>query len=71
MISVEALKGVSLRQREEDVVDILIEKQSKYLSLCKEDLLENKRKTGHWIWYVFPTSLNGRSESEPKNLCRE
>merc|ERR1712146_204260 len=66
MISVEAIKGVSLRQREEDVVDILIEKQSKYLSLCKEDLLENKRKTGHWIWYVFPTSQKGRSESEPK-----
>ncbi len=34
-------------------IEILKEKQRKYLAQIKQSLLANGRKTGHWIWWVY------------------
>jgi hypothetical protein len=44
----------------------LIDKQNAHFPNILKELQDNKRKTSHWIWWVFPTERSGASEPDPK-----
>ena len=43
----------------------LLKKQELILEKIKKRLTKQRRKTGHWIWWVFPTTKEGASEPTP------
>jgi DNA mismatch repair ATPase MutL len=54
------------KPKEHEIQKNLIAKQKKYFPQILDELQKNKKKTGHWIWWVFPTEMPGASEPEPK-----
>ena len=46
----------------------LLRKQSCYCQNILGELNREGRKTGHWIWWIFPTDLPGKSEPPPKTF---
>ena len=44
-------------------VEKLLYAQKKYFQKIIAELQQHGRKTSHWAWYVWPTSMIGRSDS--------
>lgn len=44
----------------------LLAKQRENFPKILSELKANKKKTSHWIWWVFPTEKSGLSEDTPK-----
>ena len=69
------IKSRSLKLKQSrDVValEALIEKQQKHLPNSIKELKTYGRKTGHWIWWVMPTSKAGMAEpGEPTYVTNE
>ena len=69
------IKSRSLKQKQSrDVValEALIEKQQKHLPDSIKELKTYGRKTGHWIWWVMPTTKAGMAEpGEPTYVTNE
>lgn len=58
--------------REDRAFQALIEKQQKKLPACIAELERDGRKTGHWIWWVMPSTKPGLSEpGEPTYVNEE
>ncbi len=49
-----------------DPVGALIAKQQANFPSILNELKTQKKKTSHWIWWVFPTEMAGGSEPLPK-----
>ncbi len=48
----------------------LILKQNNEFPRILSELKTNRKKTTHWSWWIFPTTLPGASELRPKNPRR-
>ncbi len=46
----------------------LLEEQKNNFGMIKQELNKNKRKTSHWIWYVFPTEKPGSSDPKKTSI---
>jgi hypothetical protein len=50
------------------MIQRLVAKQSAHFPAILKELRNNKKKTSHWVWWVFPTEKAGASEDEPKTM---
>ena len=60
----------SQKTKEEIVADILITKINVNYEMIMKDL-ENGKKDEDWIWWIFPTSIEGMSEYPPKTYINK
>ena len=50
----------------DDSLNLLKKKQREHLKKALKDLNTHNKKTGHWIWWAFPTEKKGYSEPGEK-----
>ena len=48
------------------ILELLKQKQRKYLPSATKELIQKRRKTSHYAWWSFPTERRGLSEPNPK-----
>jgi len=55
---------------DEQVAQELIKKQNAEFPRILKELQDKKKKTSHWVWWVFPTEKAGDLESLPKTFVK-
>mmetsp|Transcript_11114 Transcript_11114/g.18165 ORF Transcript_11114/g.18165 Transcript_11114/m.18165 type:complete len:175 (-) Transcript_11114:89-613(-) len=51
---------------EDPRLQVLINRMKQCCPMILDELQQNKRKIGHWAWWVYPTTKEGMCEPPPK-----